>query len=190
MAGERTFTEGEAYALVEDAVKRETAAVQTQVATLETQVTTLGNEKDALELRAKAAEDKAAEAEKALEDFKSDVESQKAAEARWAEREKTVKEVAPKLELTDERRERITAMADADFEKYLEDIRVVAGAAPADDKVGADGKPVAPVTEPPAGGAPPRQSAAFGGGGGPSDKGGTTPVMGLIGARRALGKSA
>lgn len=180
MAGERTFTEGEAYALVADAVERETAAAKTQVADLEAQIVSLGNEKDALELRATAAEEKAANAEKALADYKAEVETQKAMEAKRDERLGKVAEVAPKLEVTEERATRIVAMEDELFDEYVESLRQVASEGGKSD----DGKPEGVKRE----GTPlPRESAAFKGGK-TGEAGRPTPsVKGVFGARaRAL----
>lgn len=190
MAGERTFTEGEAYALVEDGVKRETAALTETVGKLEAQVVTLGNEKDALELRATAAEEKAANAEKALDDYKAEVEAQKAAEAKRTERLEKVAEVAPSLVTDDdkgqERADRIVAMADDAFDEYVDGLRQIAAAAgdkTDDDKGKGKG----------ADGALPRESAAFKGGKTgekPNGSESTASVKGLFGARRALSTTA
>jgi hypothetical protein len=185
MAGERTFTEGEAYALVADAVERETAAAKTEAEELRNQVTSLGNEKDALELRATAAEEKVAEAEKALEDYKTDVETQKAAEAKRDERLTKVAEVAPTLvegddEKVAERCNRIVAMDDESFQEYLDSLTAVAPQKANDDGKGGS------TTTPPATATPlPRESAAFKGSQ-PTGDAGKASVKGVFGARRAL----
>lgn len=187
MAGERTFTEGEAYALVADAVERETAAAKTEAEELRNQNVTLGNEKDALELRATAAEDKVAEAEKALEDYKTDVETQKAAEAKRDERLTKVAEVAPTLVEGDdekivERCDRIVAMDDESFQEYLDSLTAVAPQKANDDGKGGDGK--TPVTTP--SGTPlPRESAAFKGAQ-PTGDAAKASVKGVFSAGRAL----
>lgn len=195
---DRTFTEGEAYALVADAVERETAAARTEASEAKEQVTLLGNEKDALELRAKAAEDAAEAAKKELEDFKESVETQKAQEAKREERTKALADVAPQLKVEGERAERIVAMADADFIDYVESLREVAAQnahgfkAEGDDskECGVCGKPSADalhnkVTQKAAvEGELPRQSAAFKGGDpGSAPKG---AVSTLFAAREAL----
>jgi DNA anti-recombination protein RmuC len=172
--GDRTFTEGEAYALVADHVARETAAANTKVAELTAQNTTLASEKDVLEVRATAAEEKAATAEKALEDHKAEVETQKANEAKRSDRVAKVAEVAPTLKVEGERADRIVAMADADFEEYVNTLREVASA---------NG------TQPPAEGTPtglPRQSAAFQGAPAQGDKPAQSSVKGLFAARAAI----
>lgn len=185
MAGERTFTEGEAYALVADAVERETASAKAEADGLRDQVTTLGNEKDVLEQRVKAAEDAKAEAEQALEDFKTGVETEKAMEAKRSERLAKVAEIAPDLVEGDdakviERCDRIVAMADELFDSYVADLEAVAPQKAADDGKGGkvdgtttatdkDGKPI------------PRESAAFKGAK-PENK--KASVTGLFDARR------
>jgi len=185
MAGERTFTEGEAYALVADAVERETAEAKTQVAELEAQVTTLGNEKDALEVRVTAAEDKATAAEKALEDYKAEQEREKAAEVTRTERLAKLAEVAPKLaeNISEERSNRLVAMADDEFDDHLAQLREIAGDKGDGGKAGDPPKPDATT------GALPRESAAFKGGktGGDDKK---PSVAGLFGARRAASQPA
>lgn len=188
MAGERTFTEGEAYALVADAVERETAAAKTEAEELRNQNVTLGNEKDALELRIKAAEDKAADAEKALEDYKTEVETQKASEAKRSERLGKVAEVAPTLvtqpddgddEKVTERCDRIVAMDDESFQEYLDSITAVAPQKASDD--GTDGKAKPAPTGTPL----PRESAAFKGKQ-PTGTEAKGSVKGLLDARRGL----
>jgi len=119
---DRTFTEGEAYALVADAVERETAAAKAETAKAQEQVTSISNEKDALELRATAAEEAKATADKELADFKESVETQKAQEAKRTERVAKLAEVAPALKVEGERETRIVAMADETFGEYLESL--------------------------------------------------------------------
>lgn len=174
MAGERTFTEGEAYALVADGIERETAAANTTIAEHEATIVTLGNEKDALEVRATAAEEKAATAEQALEDYKAEQETQKAAEGKRAERVAKVAEVAPKLEITDERSDRIVAMADEAFDQYVADLKAVAPAAAPEGE---------PKNDPTTG--VPRQSAAFKGTQPSGGDGAKASVKGIFAARNA-----
>lgn len=183
MAGDRTFTEGEAYALVADAVERETAAAKTEADELRTQVTSLGNEKDALELRVTAAEDKAADAEKALEDYKTEVDTQKAAEAKRDERLGKVAEVAPTLvegddEKVTERCDRIVAMDDESFQEYLDSLAAVAPQKANEN--GSEGKTKVTPTTP-----LPRESAAFKGTQPTGDKA-KGSVSGLFDARRGM----
>lgn len=126
MAEARTFTEGEMYALVADAVKRETAAAEAKAAELETEKVSLGNEKDALEVRATAAEAKAASAEQELADYKEQIETEKAKEAKRSERVAALADAAPALTVEGERADRIVAMADEDFAEYLGSLREIA----------------------------------------------------------------
>lgn len=194
---DRTFTEGEAYALVADAIARETAAVEARATAAEEQVTTLSNEKDALELRVTAAETAKKAAETELVEFKTGIETQKAQEAKRTERVAAVAAVAPDLKVEGERADRIVAMEDAVFADYVSSLREVAAMGPHPFKKGDDGKcatcdmaEAAPMhkiaaqkaaTE----GDLPRQSAAFSGsmpGAGSSTK---TPVKGLFAARAA-----
>lgn len=170
---QRTFTEGEAYALVADAVARETAAANTEVEALKAANATLLTERDAMEVRATAAETAKAEAETALVNYKAEVETQKANEAKRTTRLAELAKVAPKLEVTQERSDRIVAMEDPAFVDYLETLRQVAGVT---GEAGDKDK-----------GSLPRESAAFSGGSGTGA--GDTPtasVKNLFGAARAL----
>ena len=184
MAGERTFTEGEAYALVADAVERETAAANTRIAELEAQVTTLGNEKDATEVRATAAEEKAEQSDQALTDYKAEVDNERQQAAALTERVAKLAEVAPKLvenideEAGAERRARILAMDDASFDEYLGDLRQLAGAT-------AGGDTSTATTDPTTGKPVPRESAAFQGGTGGGDASKKPSVGGMFAARKA-----
>jgi chromosome segregation ATPase len=130
----RTFTEGEAYALVADGVQRETAA-------LSTQVETLTSEKSALETKVELAEaglatEKAGReaAETALADYKTGVETEKAQAARKDGRVAKVREVAKHLKdefFTDERATRWSAMDDEAFTAYTTELaELSAGVAP------------------------------------------------------------
>lgn len=178
MADGRTFTEGEAYALVEDAVTRETAAAKSQITELESGKTTLQNRIDVLETEKAAEVQRADAAEKALADYKGEIEQEKAREARRAERVKQVAEASPLLEITDERSDRIVAMTEEVFEGYLADLREVASKAPKGDKDD-KGKPKGKSDIP-------RESAAFHGSS-DTDTEPQKPVTTLIGARRNLG---
>lgn len=169
---DRTFTEGEAYALVAQAEERATAEANTSITTLTAEKTELETKLDVAETAKTAAEDRATAAEKALEDYKTEVETTKAAEAKRAERTAKITEVAPKLELTEDRANRIVAMSDEGFDAYIEDIRVAAG-----EKV----TEVDPST------GVPRTSAALGGSGLPAPTGGSTapanPLAGVFAGR-------
>ena len=192
---DRTFTEGEAYALVADAVQRETAAAATKISELEA---TLKSANDVL-VAEKAAETKRADqAAQALIDFKDGIEQETARVALRTERVAAVAEATDLLEMTDERADRITAMDEAAFASYVSDLREIAAKAPkedpkddpdaaadakgGDDKDEDDAKTKA--AEAKAKGKIPRESAAFGGTTSTAKSTGT--VIGVIGASRAL----
>jgi len=179
---DRTFTEGEHYALVDDAIKRETAAAATRVSELETKVTELQNANDVLVTEKAAEMQRANQAAQALDQFKQQIETEKAQEAQRAERTAKVTEVAPALELTQERSDRIVAMSDEVFESYLADLREVAAksAAKPADEAKKDEKKAEKAAE----GSIPRESAAFAGSDTDNKVAGT--VLGVIGASRAL----
>lgn len=183
---DRTFTEGEAYALVNEAVARETAAEKARVTELEGEKTALQNRIDVLETEKAAEAQRADVAEKAFTDFKDELEAEKAREARRTERLAQVADVAPALEITDERSDRIVAMEDEAFASYLADLREVAAKAPADDNDGDEGAADKGKPKGKGKGAIPRESAAFRGSGDATDKTKAT-VRGVIGARRSLG---
>lgn len=173
-----TFTSGEAYALVNDAVARETAAANEKVAGLETEKSALQSQIDVLETEKAQAIQRAEAAEKALADDKAEREAAAEREAKRDERIKQVAEANPLLPLKKEdgtdhdRVARIVAMDDESFTNYLADMREVASKAPAKD---------APKV-----GELPRESAAFGGDSGADPSSDTASVKGVIGARRAL----
>lgn len=186
---DRTFTEGEHYALVDDAVKRETAAATSRNSELETENTELKNANDVLVTEKAAETQRADQAAQALIDFKDGVEQEKAREARRTDRVAKVTEAAPLLEITTERSDRIVAMSDEVFESYLTDLREVAAAKPKDDKKDKDTKDKKDAFVP--GDKKdkkdiPRESAAFQGDSSDTDNADTGTVKGLIGASRAL----
>jgi len=193
---DRTFTEGEAYALVADAVQRETAAAATRISELES---TLKSANDVLVAEKAAETQRADQAAQALIDFKDGIEQEKARVALRTERVAAVADATDLLEMTDERADRITAMDEAAFASYVSDLREIAAKAPKEDpkndpdaaadakggddhdeddpKVKADEKAKAK-------GKIPRESAAFGGTTSTAKPTGT--VIGVIGASRAL----
>jgi len=190
---DRTFTEGEHYALVDDAVKRETASATTRISELDKENIELKNANDVLVTEKAAETTRADEAAQALIDFKGNVEQEKAREARRTDRVAEVTKAAPSLEITQERSDRIVAMSDELFTSYLSDLREVAAKKPKLDK---DGKPIPDAADDgddddkksSKGKGIPRESAAFGGsdsdnGNGNADTG---TVKHLIGASRAL----
>lgn len=204
MADGRSFTEGEAYALVADNVARETAEAKERVTTLTAENTGLQNRIDVLDTEKAAETVRADLAEKAFTDFKTELETEKAREAKRTERTAQVAEAAPGLEMTDERATRIVAMEDEMFTSYLTDLREVAAKAKA--KVKIDPKTGKPVVDPKgpddkmpmepdeddmktdgtrnkaSAGDIPRESAAFGG----TTTSTKASVRGLIGAGRAM----
>ena len=193
---DRTFTEGEAYALVADAVQRETAAAATRISELEA---TLKSANDVLVAEKAAETQRADQAAQALIDFKDGIEQEKARVALRTERVAAVADATDLLEMTDERAERITDMEEAAFASYVSDLREIAAKAPKEDpkndpdakadakggddkdeddpKVKADEKAKAK-------GKIPRESAAFSGTTSTAKSTGT--VIGVIGASRAL----
>jgi hypothetical protein len=142
----RTFTEGEAYALVDQAVARETAEATSKITELEAANVALGTKVDTLETEKAQAISRAEAAEQALEAHKTETAEREAAQARKGTRLAEVAEANPHLDLTDEKRvERIVAMKDEDYTAYVEDMKAVGSAA--------SGTPTA--------GGPPRESAAL-----------------------------
>jgi hypothetical protein len=188
---DRTFTEGEAYALVDDAIKRETAALR--VAADEREAI-LKSANDVLVAEKAAETQRADQAAQALIDFKDGIEQEKARVALRTERVAAVADATDLLEMTDERAERITDMEEAAFVSYVSDLREIAAKAPpkedpkndpdaAADAKGGDDKDEDDAKAK-AKGKIPRESAAFGGSTTTAKSTGT--VIGVIGAGRAL----
>lgn len=175
---DRTFSEGEAYALVADGVKRETAELTASVAAKDSKITELSNSLDVVTTEKAAAIERADKADKDLADYKAEVESEKAREALRTTRLAQVAEASPALDVSDAteagkaRAERIVAMADDVFEGYLADLKAVTPAQTAakDDKASKA----------------PRQSAGFSGAAGSTDEAPRASVMGVLAARRGL----
>jgi DNA repair exonuclease SbcCD ATPase subunit len=120
VADDRTFTEKEHEALVTDAVRREVAS-----ATEETrrEVAELQSKLDVLESEKAAAEQRAADAEKALEDYKAEQARVAEVAAKRDERVAAIKEVSahlPDTYFTDERVGRWAEMADDAFDTLVE----------------------------------------------------------------------
>lgn len=161
----RTFLEGEAYALVADAVARETAADKATIEKLEADNAALGTKVDTLETeKAQAISEKEA-AEQALEQQKTEAAEREQAEARKGTRLAEVAAANPHLDLTDEARvTRIVAMKDEDYTAYLEDMRTVGAAASGTPNPGPPPRESAALTPSPPAGDPPRASvgALFG----------------------------
>jgi hypothetical protein len=192
---DRTFTEGEAYALVEDAIKRETAALRVAADERES---TLKSANDVLVAEVAAETKRADQAAQELIDFKDGIEQETARVALRTERVAAVADATDLLEMTDERADRITAMEEGAFASYLSDLREVAAKAPKEDPkndpdAAADAKGGDDKDEDDAKtknvevkvkGKIPRESAAFGGTTSTAKSTGT--VIGVIGASRAL----
>ena len=127
---ERAFSESEMTAILADRVASETAGLTASVDQLTAQVTELGGKLDVETSAREAAEQKAAVAEKALEDYKSDIAAREEAAKRKDERVAKIREAAshlPEEFYADEARiARITAYDDDGFESYLGDLRETA----------------------------------------------------------------
>lgn len=179
----RSFTEGETYALVEQAVQRETASLSVAKTELEREKASLEERIDVLETEKAAAVKRADEAEQAFADYKDEAARQVAAAQLLTDRAALVHEINPDLELTESRSKRLVAYSEEDFEGYLDDLRQVAAKkkAPADDG-DADDADAKKKSK----GDMPRESAAFKGAGPDSKDAPTTPVLSLVAAARGL----
>jgi len=173
VADERTFTQTEHFALLTDAVQRETAALAEVKEDLEGQITSLQSEKaeltssvtdlqariDVLDAEKAAAEQARDAATAEFEAFKAELAEKAAVEARKADRVARVKAANAALSeeyFTEARADRWAQMADETFEALVADITEAAAAAPAKAET--------------AGAEAPRETAAF--------TGGTTPSAG------------
>ena len=125
----RTFTEGEAYALVDQAVGRETAALVTEREDLQAQLAAKDSALEVMETEKNAALQRAEKAEADFEAFKTDLAEKAAREAKRGERIAALKEANPFLEATEDRANRIVAMSEEDFNAYLADMRELASRA-------------------------------------------------------------
>lgn len=178
----RTFTEGEAYALVSDNVTRETAALAAQNAGLEREKSELTTKVDTLETEKAAAEQRAQKAEQDLADYKTEQENARQIAERAETRKVELAAANPFLELTEVRVQRVAAMSDEDYAVYLGEMREVAEKVkatttekPAEDKV--EDKPAGDAT------VETRATAAFKPGGDDQSKTKTGTVMSLFAAR-------
>lgn len=122
---ERTYTEAEHFALMSDAVSRETAQVTEELASVTTERDELAARVDVLEAE-KAAEVTAREAVQAeFDKYKDELEAAAEVEARKGARKAAIGEVAGKLPedyFTDERVTRWAEMSDEQFENLLDDL--------------------------------------------------------------------
>lgn len=138
MADDPKFSESQHFALLADAVSRETAALteaktalETETAALQEKVTGLESEKSSLQSAIDVLEaEKAAEiasrekAEQELEQFKAELTELAAVQERMADRVTRVKASieAPEEYFTEARAQRWAQMADEDFEAALSDL--------------------------------------------------------------------
>lgn len=120
MAGseDRTYTEAEHVALTADAVQRENASLTSVKVELESKNSELTGKVEVLEAEKATLATQVAEAEKALADFKAEVERATQVEALKSERAAAVKAAAPALPETHFTDERILAWAELSAETF------------------------------------------------------------------------
>lgn len=180
--GGRTFTETEHFALLTDAVARETASKADRIGELEASVSTLTAEKaaveadkselesriDVLEAEKVSAQRAHDEAVEEFEAFKRDLDEKAAVQERKSARVAAVQEVAAGLlddsYFTDARVQRWAEMSDEAFEQTVADFKELAEKAPKKDTAASgDSAPTEAA----------RETAAFTGGTSPADAGGS-----------------
>ena len=126
MADERTYSQDEHIAILDDRVKRETADLTAERDQLKSEKAELETKLDVEIANREAAEKRAEEAEKSLEDFKAEIEAREVAEARKDERIGKLREAASHLSedyFKDEARvQRIVAMDEDAFGGFLSDL--------------------------------------------------------------------
>lgn len=140
----RLLTEDEAYAIVADRVKRESAELTTKVGALETEKADLQAKLDVADAARETAEQAKVAAEKALADYKADQEKQREVAERADDRLKKVREVASHLKdefFTTERKQRWASMEDEAFESYVKELAELAEAAGVKKNDTVDGAP-------------------------------------------------
>lgn len=134
-AGARVFDESEMDLILAERVKSETASLAGERDTLVAEKADLANKLDVETSAREAAEQRATAAEKALEDFKTEITQREEAAQRKTERMSKVREAASHLTddfFNDESRAtRIVAMDEETFEGYLGDLKASAGPAAA-----------------------------------------------------------
>lgn len=197
MSGENAnlYTEAQHFALLESAVKRETAELSEAKETLEGQVGTLESEKaaladelnttksriDVLEAEKAAAEARAEAAVKEFEDFKAELAREAEVAQKRTARIERVKAANASLGedfFTSERAQRWAEMADDAFEALVADLTEAAAAVKPAELT--DGKSATELA---------RESAAFTGGQTTTSTDGESTLARLLGAKR-LGASA
>ncbi len=122
---ERTFTEGEAYALVADNVQRETASLTATIDQLKSEKASLEDEKADLQSKLDIEQAAREKAQQDLQEFKDSIANEKAMEARKGERVAKIREVAKHLKeefYTPERAQRWAAMDDEAFDAYAKEL--------------------------------------------------------------------
>lgn len=127
---DRTYTSAEHLALMADAVTRETASLTEVKDGLETKVSELAARVDVLEAEKASLETAKADSEKALADFKAEVERAREVEAAKNDRLEKVKAAngnLPDSYFTPERIQRWAEMAEEAFVAFIEDITPLAG---------------------------------------------------------------
>lgn len=130
MAEEKQFSESEHTAILADRVATETASLTGELETVKASEAELQTKLDVAESARVAAEQAAEKVTAEFEEFKTGLETLREAASRKDDRLAKVKEVAAHLDdefFADEKRvERIVAMDDAQFEGYVEDLKVTA----------------------------------------------------------------
>lgn len=125
----RTLTEHEAYAIAADRVQRETADLNAKVETLTTEKAELSSKLDVAEATLAIEKTAREKAEKDLEDFKGQVETERQVASRRDSRTAKVREVAAHLPadfFTDERITRWALMDDAAFDATVAEMAALA----------------------------------------------------------------
>lgn len=132
MADEKTFSENEHLAILADRVTKETANLTAERDQLVTEKTELENQLDVETTAKTAAEQRADEAEKALADYKTEVEQERESAAKKDDRLARAKEVVldDKFFEDESRVTRIVAMSDEQFDGYLADLGAASKSAP------------------------------------------------------------
>jgi chromosome segregation ATPase len=126
----RVFSEDEHMAILADRVTQETASLNTQVTDLSTENSELASKLDAAEVAKAAAEKAAADVQAAFDEFKANLDAEKASEARKTERLAALEGLTlPEGFLKDEARvNRIAKMEDEAYNEWLADIKESAAA--------------------------------------------------------------
>ena len=184
MADDPKFTESQHFALLADAVSRETAALteaktalETEKSELQEKVTGLESEKSSLESRIDVLEaEKAAEiasrekAEQEFAQYQADLAELAAVQERMAARVERVQASidAPAEYFTEARAQRWAQMADEEFDALLADLAEHAAAKPKGDDADADDTPAFLKKKKADDSEKARETAAFTGGDSPS----------------------